>query len=55
MKDQYYDESGETTFDTRYRGRDVDLFVAGDNTIIAHDREEESDTSTEVDLDDGEN
>ena len=35
---KYTAEDG-TTFDTSYRDEDVELYVAGDNTIIARPRE----------------
>ena len=33
-----YEAQDGTTFDTRYRGQDVDLHIAADNTVIANPR-----------------
>jgi hypothetical protein len=45
-----YEASDGTTFDTRYRDQDVDLYIAGDHTIIASPHavdDEESSTGDE--------
>jgi hypothetical protein len=45
-----YEAGDGTTFDVSYRGQDVELYVAGDNTIIASPRasdDEESEASDE--------